>query len=71
MIYVDNILAIYINATKILKSLEGDYVKYNNSNIVPPDMYMESNIQEKYINNIDCWNITSIYYINAAINTVE
>ena len=70
MIYVDNILAIYINATKILKSLEGDYVKYNNGNIVPPDMYMGSNIQNKYINNIDCWTITIIDYTNHAITAV-
>ena len=38
--YVDNILSISVNATKILKILEGNTVQYKNNKIASPDMYV-------------------------------
>ena len=38
LMYVNNILAISVDATKILNSLEGNTVQYNNNNIASPDM---------------------------------
>ena len=38
--YMDDILAISVDATSILKSLEGDTVQYKNRKIDPPEMYL-------------------------------
>ena len=40
--YMNNILAILIDATAILKSMEGGNVKYENDKIEPPGMYFGS-----------------------------
>ena len=40
LMYVENILATSVDATKILKSLEGNTVKYKNVKIASPDMYL-------------------------------
>ena len=71
LMYVDNILAISVNATKILKSLESNTVQYNNNKIASPDMYLGAKLQEKAINDVECWMIGSVEYIQAAIDTVE
>ena len=69
--YVDNILKISVNATKIMNSLEGSTVQYKNNNIASPNMYLGSKLQEKAINDVECWMIGSVEYIQAAIDTVE
>ena len=40
MMYVDDILAISIDCTEILKGMEGKTVKYKNGKIPPPEMYL-------------------------------
>ena len=40
LMYVDDILAISMDPTAILKSMEGDTVKYKNGKIDPPEMYL-------------------------------
>ena len=47
LMYVDDILAIYMDPTAILKSMEGDTVKYKNGKIEPPEMYLGAKLQEK------------------------
>ena len=42
--YVDEILAISMDPTSILKSTEGDTVKYKNGNIEPPELYMDPSL---------------------------
>ena len=54
LIYVDDIMEISVNATKILKSLEGNTVLYKNNNIASPDIYLGSKLQEKAINDVEC-----------------
>ena len=68
---MDDFLAISTNIANILKTFEGDTVKYKNGKIASPDMYLGSSIQNKYISYIYCWTITSIDYIHAKIDTVE
>ena len=48
--YVDDRLAISMDPTAILKSMEGDTVKYKNGKIEPPEMYLGAKLQEKEIN---------------------
>ena len=45
LMYMDNILAISVDAMKILKILEGNTVQYNNNKIASPDMYLGSKLQ--------------------------
>ena len=42
--YVEDILSTSTNETNILKSLEGDIVKYNDCKIATLDIYLGSNI---------------------------
>ena len=71
IMYVGNILELSVDATKILRSLEGNTLQYKNNMIEYPDMYLGANLQEKAINNVKCWTIGSLEYIQAAIATVE
>ena len=71
LMYVDNILEISVDATKILKSLEGNTVQYTNNQIASHNMYLGAKLQEKDINDVECWTIGSVEYIQAAIATVK
>ena len=51
--YVDDILAISVVATSILKSLEGIMVQYKNSKIYPPEMYLGDTLQKKVIKTLN------------------
>ena len=69
--YVDNILAISIDPTEIIKSMEGKTVKYNNGKIAPPEMYLVSRLKRKMINGNMFWYITSYDYVIAAVQTIK
>ena len=71
LIYVDNILAISVDATKILKILEGNTVQYKNNNIASTNIYLGANLQEKALNDVECWTIRSAKYIHVSIATAE
>ena len=58
--YVNDILAILVDATSILKSLEGDTVGYKNGKIASLEIYLGANLQKKVIDNIKCWTIGSV-----------
>ena len=60
LMYVDNILEISVDTTKILKSLKENTVQYKNNKIVFPDIYLGSKLQEKSINNVECWTVGSV-----------
>jgi PAS domain-containing protein len=71
MMYVDDILAISHDAKGVLESMQGDTVKYKNGKIEPPTMYLGARLQKKPLNGLDCWAITSVDYVNAAVKTVK
>ena len=71
LMYVDDILAISMDPTSILMSMEGDTVKYKNGKIEPPEMYLGAKLKEKEINGRLCWTISSVDYIKAAVQTVK
>ena len=71
VMYVDDILCASQNAKSVLRSIEGNTIKYKNDKIEPPAMYLGGRLQKKSINDTECWTITSVDYINAAISTVE
>ena len=50
MMYVDDILAISIDPTEIIKGIEGKTVKYNNGKKDPPEMYIGGILKRNMIN---------------------
>jgi hypothetical protein len=71
MVYVDDILALSEDPTRILKSIEGDTVKYKNDKIETPSMYLGAKLKFKELNGTECWSITSVDYVNAAVKTIK
>ena len=69
--YVDDILAISMDPTAILMSMEGNTVKYKNGKIESPEMYLGAKLKEKQLNGQWCWTISSTDYIKAAVQTVR
>ena len=70
MCYVDDILAISMEATKVLESLKSEKIKFKNDKIAEPDMYLGARLHKKQINGNHAWTITSVDYIKAAIDTI-
>ena len=73
MSYVDNILAISVNARGILKGLCKDGgITYKEGEIKPPGMYLGARLQERIVGRTNqiCWTISSHNYIKVTIVTV-
>ena len=71
LMYVDDILAISIDPTGILKIMEGKTVKYKNGKIAPPEMYLGARLKRKMINGNMCWTITSYDYVISDVQTIK
>ena len=69
--YVDDILAISIDLTEIIKSMEGKTVKYKNGKTDPPEIYLGARLKRNMINENMCWTITSYDYVIAAVHTIK
>ena len=70
MVYVDDILAVSIEPRAVLKEIQKTF-KFKNDKIEEPSSYLGARLARKSINGIECWTITSVDYIRAAIDTVE
>ena len=70
LMYVDDILAISDDPETILRAVQTTF-KLRNDKIEAPDYYLGAKQQEKTINNVRCWTITSQDYITAAVSNVE
>lgn len=68
--YVDDILAVSINADEIMEDIKGRF-KLKNDEVKEPDYYLGAKLQKKHINGTWCWTISSIDYLLAAIKTVQ
>jgi hypothetical protein len=70
LMYVDDILAISCDPKAILEEVQKTFkLKYDR--IEPPEFYLGAKLQEKPINGLKCWTITSQDYIKAAVKNVE
>ncbi|KAI2513326.1 Reverse transcriptase (RNA-dependent DNA polymerase) [Fragilaria crotonensis] len=70
LMYVDDILAISSDAAAILKDVQSTF-KFKNDKIELPEFYLGAKLQEKSINNIKCWTVSSHNYVKAAIQNVQ
>ena len=69
LMYVNNILAISMDPTAILKSMEGDTVKYKKGKIEPLEIYLGAKIFQ--LSGHLCWTISSTDCIKAVVQTVK
>jgi hypothetical protein len=60
--YVDDILAISADARSILEDVQRAF-KLKNDRINTPEFYLGAKLQEKTMNGITCWTITSQDYV--------
>ena len=67
--YVDDILAISCDPGLILQDVQSTF-KLKNDKIEAPEYYLGAKLQEKPINNITCWTVTSQEYVKAAVKNV-
>ena len=51
--------------------MEGKTVKYNNSKIATPEMYLGARLKRNIINGNMCWTITSYEYVNSDVQTIK
>ena len=70
LMYVDDILAISIEAEAILRDVQSTF-KLKNDRIDVPEFYLGAKLQEKQINGVTCWTVTSHDYVKAAVKNVE
>ena len=68
--YVDDILVVSERAMCIMKEIQSQ-VKFKKDKVVPPEIYLGARLQQKEIDGVVCWIITSQDYIKAVIKTVE
>jgi len=71
LVYVDDMLVISLNATQVLEDVKSESIKFKNDKIAPPENYLGAKLQLKSINQHDPWTITSVDYINAAVQTIR
>ena len=70
LMYVDDILAISCDARRILTEIQRTF-RFKNDKIEAPEYYLGAKLQEKAINSVKCWTITSLDYVKAAVKNVE
>jgi hypothetical protein len=70
LMYVDDILAISYDPKAILEDVQRTF-KLKNNKIEPPEFYLGAKLQEKPINNVRCWTVSSQDYVKAAVKNVE
>ena len=70
LMYVDDILAISCHARSILEEIQKTF-KLKQDRIEVPEYYLGAKLQEKPINGMKCWTITSLDYVKAAVKNVE
>jgi hypothetical protein len=70
LMYVDDILTVSANPMPIMEDIQWMF-KFKNDKIAEPSNYLGAKLQRKNINGIDCWSITSVDYVKAAVETVQ
>jgi hypothetical protein len=74
LIYVDDVLAISKDPRKVLEDLRGygdDKLKFKNDKIDVPENYLGAKLLRKKLNGIECWTMSSVDYVNAAVKTIQ
>jgi hypothetical protein len=72
LLYVDNALAIGVNAEKMLREEIGRYFELKEESIGPPTLYLGGKMRQVILDNgMKAWGISSSQYVQAAAANVE
>lgn len=70
LMYVDDILVVSNEPQPIFKELK-QHVTFKNDKVEEPSNYLGARLKLKSIEGRDCWTLTSVDYVNAAVKNVE
>jgi hypothetical protein len=70
MTYIDDLIPVRCNPKGIMDEIQETF-KFTDDKVEKPSNYLGARLQKKRINGIDCWTITSVDYIDAAVTNVE
>ena len=70
LMYMDDILAISMQPRDAMKGIERRF-KFKNDKVEEPSSYLGAQLQKKVINVWDCWTVTILDYVKAAVATVK
>ena len=68
--YVKDVLAISMKPRDVMKDIESRF-KFKNDKVEEPSSYLCAQLQNKVINGWDCWTVTILDYVKAAVVTVK
>lgn len=73
MTYVDDVIAISIDAKKILREVQSieSGMQFKNDKIEPPTVYLGAKLTSKVMDGIQRWTISSDNYVKAAVSNIE
>jgi hypothetical protein len=72
LLYVDDALAIGVDAEKILREELGKYFELKEESIGPPALYLGGKLSLVQLNNgMEAWSISLSQYVQAAVKNVE
>ena len=70
LMYVNDILAISCDAESILKDIQTTF-KFKNDKIELPEFFLRTKLQEKLLNGIKCWSVSSHDDVKASIRNLQ
>ena len=70
MCYVDDILSVSHDTKSILQSLQGQF-KLKGNKIVPPDMYLGTQLGTMHVDGNEWWFMSSEKYVKSTIQNIE
>ena len=72
LLYVDDALAVGVNAEKMLRREIGQYFEMKEESIGPPKIYLGGRMREVVLENgVKAWGISSSQYVQSAVKNVE
>jgi hypothetical protein len=72
LLYVDDALAIGVNAERMLRDEIGRFFEFKQESIGPPKLYLGAKLTEVILDNgVKAWGISSSQYVQAAVKNVE
>ena len=70
LVYVDDIFCVSPNTKKTMSQIQ-EHFKFKNDEVKSPDTYLGASLKLKTIEGVDCWNMSSSKYVNAAVQNVQ
>ena len=71
LLWIDDVLAIHHNATKVIEELD-HYFPTKKGSIGDPDLYLGAKLRKVTLNNgVEAWSLSPSKYVQEAVRTTE